>query len=53
MVKGVDSCIRGPGFECHHPILDGHTSCYFVVENCNVCLKKTKNKQKGGRGWPI
>ena len=25
----------------------------FDLKNCNVCLKKTENKQESGWGWPI
>ena len=49
MVMGGDSHSKGRGFESRHRILDGHFFTYI----CHVCLKKTKNKQKRGRGWPI
>ena len=50
-VMGRDSHSEGCGFESRHRILDGHFFTY--CKNCNVCLKKTENKQKRGRGWPI
>ena len=25
----------------------------FLLQKCNVCFKKTKNKRKRGRGWPF
>ena len=53
MVMGGDSRSKGCGFESRHCILEGHFSHIFVVKICNVCLKKTKNKRKRGRGWPI
>ena len=53
MVMGGDSCSKGRGFESQYRILDGHFSHIFVVKICNVRLKKTENKQKRGRGWPI
>ena len=46
MVMGGDSHSKGRGFESWHCILDGHFSHIFVVKICNVCLKKTENKQK-------
>ena len=30
-----------------------HFSTLICCKNCIVCLKKTKNKRKRGRGWPI
>ena len=51
VVMGRDSHSEGCGFESRHRILDGHFFTY--CKNCNVCLKKTENKQKRGRGWPI
>ena len=54
MVKGRDSRSKDRGFESRHHILDGHFSTYICSKNCNdVCLKKTENKRKRGRGWPI
>ena len=45
---------QGRGFESRHRILDGYFfHIKIVVKICNVCLKKTKNKRKRGRGWPI
>ena len=52
MVMGDDSCLKGRGFESRRRILDGHFFTFICCKNCNVCLKKTKNKQKRGRGWP-
>ena len=52
MVMGVDSCSEDRGFEFQHCILERH----FVTSICckiYVCLKKTENKRKRGRGWPI
>ena len=54
MVMGDDSCSKGRGFESRRRILDGHFFTLICCKNCNnVCLKKTENKQKRGRGWPI
>ena len=53
VVMGGDSRSKGCGFESRHCILEGHFSHIFVVKICNVCLKKTKNKRKRGRGWAI
>ena len=53
MVMGRDSCSKGRGFESRHSILDGHFFTYICCKNCNVCLKRPKNKQKRCRGWPI
>ena len=36
-----------------HRILDKHFITYICCKNCNVCLKRPKNKRKRGRGWPI
>ena len=52
MVMGDDSCSKGSGFESRRRILDGHFFTFVCCEDCNVCLKKTENKRKGGRGWP-
>ena len=54
VVMGKDSHSKGCGFESRHRILDGHFFTYICCKNCNdVCLKKTENKLKRGRGWPI
>ena len=54
MVMGGDARSKGHGFESRHRILGGHFFTYiFVVKICNVCLKKTENKRKRARGWPI
>ena len=55
VVMGGDSHTEGRGFESQCRILDGHDifSHWFVVKNCIVCLKKTENKRKRGRDWPI
>ena len=53
MVMGRDSRSEGRRFESQHHILDGHFFTYICCKNCIVCLKKTKNKQKGGRDWPL
>ena len=52
MVMGEDSCSKGRGFESRRRIPDGHFFTFNCCKNCNVCLKKTENKQKRGRGWP-
>ena len=52
MVMGVDSRSKGRGFESQRRILDGHFFTLICCKNCIVCLKKTENKQKRGRGWP-
>ena len=46
MVMGRDSRSKGRGFESQHRILDGHFFTYICCENCSVCLKRPKNKQK-------
>ena len=33
--------------------LDGHFFTLICCKNCNVCLKKTKNKRYRGREWAI
>ena len=53
MVMGGDSHSKGRGFESRHRILDGHFFTYICCKNCIVCLKKTENKRKRGRVWPI
>ena len=53
MVMGGGSRSKGRGFESRRRILDGHFFTFICCKNCNVCLKKTENKQKRGRGWPI
>ena len=52
VVMGDNSCSAGCGFKSRHRILDGHFS-HFWSKNCIVCLKKTENKRKRCRGWPI
>ena len=52
MVMGDDSCAKGRGFESRRRIRDGHFCTFICCKNCNVCLKKTENKRKRGRGWP-
>ena len=52
MVMGDDSCSKGRGFESRRRILDGHFFTFICCKNCNVCLKKTENKRKRGRGRP-
>ena len=46
MVMGGDSWSESCGFESQHCILDGHFFTLISCKNCNVCLKKTENKQK-------
>ena len=41
VVMGGDSHSKGGGFTL------------ICCKNCIVCLEKTENKQKRGRGWPI
>ena len=53
VVMGRDLHSEGHGFESRHRILDGHFFTYICCKNCIVCLKKTENKRKRGRGWPI
>ena len=53
VVMGRDSRSEGRGFESRHCILDGHFFTYICCKNCIVCLKKTENRRKRGRGWPI
>ena len=53
MVMGGDSRSKGRGFKSQHRILDGNFLHIFAVKICNVCVKKTENKQKRGRGWLI
>ena len=51
MVMGGDSCFKGRGLESQHHILDGHFSHIFVVNICNVCLKRPKiNEKEAGDG---
>ena len=50
VVKGDDSCLRGPGFESRHCKLDFLT--LICCKNRIVCLKRPKIN-KIGRGWPI
>ena len=52
VVLGGDSRSEGHEFESQH--------CYWMknfplicCKICNVCLKKTENKRKRGRGWAI
>ena len=34
--------------------MDGHLFTLICCKSCiDVCLKKTENKRKRGRGWPI
>ena len=53
VVMKWDSCSEGHGFESQHHILDGHFFTFICCKNCIVCLKKTENKRKRGREWPI
>ena len=46
MVMGRDSHSEGCGFESRHCILDGHFFSCICCKNCNVCLKRLKNKRK-------
>ena len=46
MVMGGDSRCKGNGFESRHHIVDGHFSHIFVVNICNVCLKRAKINEK-------
>ena len=46
MAMGGDSCSKGCGFESQQQILDGHFFTFKCSKNCNVCLKRTENKQK-------
>ena len=46
MVLGGDSHSEGRGFESQHHFLDGHFSHIFVVNICNVCLKRPKINEK-------
>ena len=48
MVMGKDSCTVGCGFESQHRILEKVT-----LKSCNVCLKKTRNKQKEAAEGPF
>ena len=50
MVMGDDSCSKGRGFESRRRILDGHFFTFICCKNCNVCLKKTENKNKKEAG---
>ena len=53
VVMGGDSRSEGCKFKSQCHILDGHFSHSFVVNCIAVCLKKTENKRKRGRGGPI
>ena len=53
MVVGGDSCSEGRGFESRHSILDGHFLHIFVVQICNVCLKRPKINKKEARVAPF
>ena len=50
MVMGDDSCSKGRGSESRRRILDGHFFTFICCKNCNVCLKKTENKNKKEAG---
>ena len=51
LAMGDDSC-SNPGAVYW---MDIWTFFHFLIcsKNCIVCLKKTENKRKRGRGWPI
>ena len=50
VVMGGCSCFEGVGFESQH-CKTGLTFLSLICnKNCNVCLKKTDNKQKIGQG---
>ena len=54
VVMAWDSKSLGHGFKSQHHVLDGHFFALICCKNCiDVCLKKTKNKQKRCRGCPI
>ena len=54
MVMGGDSRAEGCGFESQCNILDRRFFTLIFLQNCiDVCLKKTENKRKRGRGWSI
>ena len=53
VVMRDDSCSRGHGFKSWRRVLDGHFFTFICCKKCIVCLKKTKNKWKRGRIWPI
>ena len=40
LVMGVDSCLKGCGFESQRRILDGHFFTLICCKKCIVCLKK-------------
>ena len=50
---GDDSRSKGCGFESQCCILDGHFFTLICCKNVYCLFKTTKNKRKGGRGWPI
>ena len=49
VVTGGDSRFEGCEFESQHHILYGN----FTLINCKICFKKTENKPKRDREWPI
>ena len=46
MVMGEDWCSRGPEFESHHPIPDGHFLTIICCKIWIVCLKRLKINEK-------
>ena len=53
VVMERDSCSEGCGFESLYCKLLRHFVTLDCCNNCNVCLKKTENKRKRDKGWPI
>ena len=52
VMEGV-SRQSGLGFEFQHPLLDGPIFQIYCCKNCNGCLKRSKIKDKRGRGGPF